>query len=272
MWLVYLVLGIALLYAALVSVAALSQTRMLFPAQMAAANRPMLPPSAEPLELTTADGERLVGVRLGSRSDPKPLLIGFGGNAWNAEAMALYLHSLFPGHEVIAFHYRGYPPSSGEPSARALFDDSLAIFDHLQQAGARKVVAVGFSIGSGVAAHLAHHRPVTGLVLVTPFDSLKALAGEHFPWAPVGLLLRHRMPTIDLVKGQQTPTALITAGCDTIVPARRSEPLRSAIPNLVLDRTIADAGHNDLYNHPAFAAAMREALARFENAASRNPG
>jgi hypothetical protein len=23
-------------------------------------------------------------------------------------------------------------------------------------------------------------------------------------------------------------------------------------------------GHNDLYNHPAFAAAMREALARFE--------
>jgi fermentation-respiration switch protein FrsA (DUF1100 family) len=72
------------------------------------------------------------------------------------------------------------------------------------------------------------------------------------------------MPTIDLVKGQQTQTALIAAGRDTIVPARRSEPLRSAIPNLVLDRTIADAGHNDLYNHPAFAAAMREALARFE--------
>jgi pimeloyl-ACP methyl ester carboxylesterase len=267
MWLVYLVLGITLLYTALVSVAALSQTRMLFPAQMAAANRPTLPSSAERLELTTSDGERLLGVRLGSPSELKPVLLGFGGNAWNAEAMALYLHGLFPDYEVIAFHYRGYPPSSGEPSAKALFDDALAIFDHLQRERARKVVAVGLSIGSGVAAHLAHHRPVAGLVLVTPFDSLKALAGEHFPWAPAGLLLRHHMPTIDLVKGQSTPAALIAAGRDTIVPARRTEPLRGAIPNLVLDRTIADAGHNDLYNHPAFAAAMREALALFDAAA-----
>ncbi len=264
MWFVYLVLGIALLYAALVSVAALSQTRMLFPAQMAAANRPNLPPSAERLELTTADGERLIGVRLGSRSDLRPALLGFGGNAWNAEAMALYLHGLFPGHEVIAFHYRGYPPSGGQPSAKALLEDSLAIFDHLQQERARRVVAVGFSIGSGVAANLARHRPVAGLVLVTPFDSLKALAREHFPWAPTGLLLRHHMPTIDLVKDQRTPTALIAAGRDTIVPPRRTEPLRTAIPNLALDRTIAEAGHNDLYGHPAFAAAMREALARFE--------
>jgi hypothetical protein len=29
---------------------------------------------------------------------------------------------------------------------------------------------------------------------VTPIDSLEALARPHFPWAPVGLLLRHRMP------------------------------------------------------------------------------
>lgn len=269
MWLLTLVLGIALLYAGLVLVTALFQTRMLFPAQMAAANRPPLPSSAERLELTTPDGERLVGTRLGSMSGAKPLLLGFGGNAWNADAVALTLHGLFPNHEVIAFHYRGYPPSSGEPSAKALFADALAIFDHLQQERPRKVVAVGFSIGSGVAANLAHHRTVAGLIMVTPFDSLKALAREHFSWAPTALLLRHHMPTVDLVKDRSTPTALIAAGRDTIVPPRRTEPLRSAIPNLVLDRTIADAGHNDLYQHPAFAAAMREAVAAFEATASR---
>jgi uncharacterized protein len=98
---------------------------------------------------------------------------------------------------------------------------------------------------------------------------LKALAREHFSWAPTSLLLRHHMPTIDLVKDRPTPTALIAAGRDTIVPARRSEPLRSAVPNLVLDRTIADAGHNDLYQHPGFVVAMREALAEFEKAATQ---
>ncbi|SCZ07750.1 alpha/beta hydrolase [Microvirga guangxiensis] len=264
MWFLYLFLGAALLYAGLVSFAALSQTKMLFPAQIAAANRPLLPGSAERLELTTPDGGRLAGVRLGAPSETKPLLLGFGGNAWNAEAVALYLHGLFPDHEVIAFHYRGYPPSSGEPSARTLLDDSIVIFDHLQQARPRKIVAVGLSIGSGVAAYLAHHRPLTGLILVTPFDSLKALAREHFAWAPTGLLLRHHMPTIDLVRDRQTPTALIAAERDTIIPARRSEPLRGAIPNLILDRTIAGVGHNDLYDQPAFAQAMREAVARFE--------
>jgi pimeloyl-ACP methyl ester carboxylesterase len=269
MWLLSLLLGIALLYAGLVVITGLFQTRMLFPAQMAAANQPPLPRSAERLELTTPDGHRLIGVRLGSAPGPKPLLLGFGGNAWNADAMALYLHGLFPDHEVIAFHYRGYPPSSGTPGAKALFADSLTIFDHLQKERSRPVIAVGFSIGSGVAAYLAHHRTVAGLILVTPFDSLKALAREHFAWAPTGLLLRHRMPIIDLVKDRQTPTALIAAGRDTIVPARRTAPLRSVIPNLVLDRTIADAGHNDLYDHPAFVAAMREAVAAFEATAPR---
>lgn len=269
MWFLYLAIGAALLYAGVVLMTALFQTRMLFPAGIAAANRPPLPASAQRLALTTTDGHRLVGVRLGPSSSDKPLLLGFGGNAWNADAMALTLHGLFPGHEVIAFHYRGYPPSGGEPSARALLADSVAILDHLQHERARSVIAVGFSIGSGVAAYLAHHRPLAGLILVTPFDSLKALAREHFAWAPTGLLLRHHMPTVDLVKGKQTPTALIVAGRDTIVPARRSEPLRSAIPNLVLDRTIAEAGHNDLYVHPAFVAAMREAVAAFEATASR---
>ncbi len=269
MWLLTLVLGIALLYAGLVLVTALFQTRMLFPAQMAAASRPPLPPFAERLELTTPDGDRLIGTRLGNESDTKPLLLGFGGNAWNADAVALTLHDLFPDHEVVAFHYRGYPPSSGTPSAKALFADALTIFDHLERERPRKVVAFGFSIGSGVAAYLAHERELAGLVLVTPFDSLKALAREHFSWAPTSLLLRHHMPTIDLVKDRQTPTALIMAGRDTIVPARRSEPLRSAVPNLVLDRTIADAGHNDLYRHPAFVAAIHEAVTLVEAAAPR---
>jgi pimeloyl-ACP methyl ester carboxylesterase len=180
--------------------------------------------------------------------------------------MALYLHGLFPDRTVVTFHYRGYAASSGRPSAEALLSDSLLIFDHLRQAHAReRVIAVGFSIGSGVAAYLARHRPAAGLILVTPFDSLEALARSTYWWAPVGLLLRHRMPTIDFVRESNVPTALIVAERDAIVPARRSTPLRAAIPNLVFERAI-DAGHNDLYDRPAFAEAMRRALATIEAA------
>jgi hypothetical protein len=56
------------------------------------------------------------------------------------------------------------------------------------------------------------------------------------------------------------PVALIAAGRDTIVPPRRTEPLRRAGANIILARIIANDGHNDIYNRPAFAAAMAEAL------------
>jgi hypothetical protein len=109
--------------------------------------------------------------------------LGFGGNAWNAETMVLMLHRLFPDRSVVGFHYRGYTPSSGSPSAQALLSGSLVVFDHLRQAQATQpIIAVGFSIGSGVAAYLARHRPVEGLILVTPFDSLEALARDMYWW------------------------------------------------------------------------------------------
>jgi uncharacterized protein len=275
MWIVPLALTLAALYAAVVSGMYLAQTWLLFPTTLAGLARVQLPASARRLEIRAPDGEVLAGVHIpaeGEGDEHAPKLLGFGGNAWNAEAMALHLHDLFPDREVAAFHYRGYAPSGGRPSAAALLSDSVLVFDHLQRAHPHgRVVAIGFSIGSGVAAYLARHRPVAGLVLVTPFDSLEALARDLYWWAPVGLLLRHRMPTIDFVRGSPVPTALVVAGRDRIVPARRSVPLRSAVMHLVFEAGI-EAGHNDLYGHPAFAAAMREALARTEAALGPTSG
>jgi alpha-beta hydrolase superfamily lysophospholipase len=144
--------------------------------------------------------------------------------------MALTLHALFPNRDVVEFHYRGYGPSSARPSANALFSDSLAVFDHLTATYAGEpIIPVGFSIGAAVAAYLARHRPVVGLALVTPFDSLEAVARDLYWWAPVGSLIRNRMPTIEFVRGLLVPTALIIAEHDVVVPARRSAPLRKAI-------------------------------------------
>ena len=114
------------------------------------------------------------------------LLLGFGGNVWNVENMALSLHRHFPSMHVAGFHYRGYRPSGGQPSANGVLTDALDIFDALQeQLPAKRIIAIGFSIGSPVAAYLARHRPVSGVILVTPFDSLVELARDHFPWLPV---------------------------------------------------------------------------------------
>ena len=168
-------------------------------------------------------GEELSGVYLpaeGPPSEEAALILGFGGNAWNADTLAVYLHSVFPDRDVVAFHYRGYAPSTGRPSARALLQDTLPIHDHLVATLApNRIVAVGLSIGAGLAAHLASQRPIAGLILVTPFDSPQCLR-EHYPWAPVGPLLRHRMEIADSPAASSVPLALIAAERDTIVPSR----------------------------------------------------
>ena len=47
--------------------------------------------------------------------------------------------------------------------------------------------------------------------------------------------------------------------------------LRHAVANLVFEAAV-DAGHNDLYGRPAFAAAMREATARIKEASDAASG
>ena len=271
LWLIKLISVLAVAYIAVVAVMYTAQTRMLFPTKMAAGELP-LPPSAARLEVETPDGERLHGVHIApaqAPSDDRLLILGFGGNAWNAEALAAYLHDLFPDVDVVAFHYRGYRPSTGRPSAAALLADAPVVHDHVVETlNMERVVAVGFSIGSGVAAHLASRRPLAGLIVVSPFDSLEALARELYPWAPVRWLLRHHMPPAEDVHGLNTPIALIAAERDTIIPPGRTDAFRQAVPALVLDRTISDAGHNDLYGRPEFRTAMVEALARINSMAT----
>lgn len=276
MWLVKLILILTVAYVAVVALMYATQTSTLFPTRLATAVGPPLPATVVRLEVATADGEQLTGVHIPSEPIPPPwdgesqtserlVVLGFGGNAWNAENLATYLHGLYPHADVVAFHYRGYAPSTGKPGTAALLTDAPLVYDHVVEAlGARRIVAVGLSIGAGVAAHLAAKRPLVGLILVTPFDSLENLAREHFPWVPVGWLLRHRLSTIDPLRALDIPVALIAAGADTIVPPRRTEPVRQTISTLILDRTIARTDHNDLYQHPDFRAAMIEALARME--------
>ena len=270
MWLVKLVLLFATAYVVVVAVIYTAQSWLLFPTWLAAPLDLPLPATISSLAVETPDGTRLQGVRIPpSRpgDENRLVVLGFGGNAWNAQSLAAYLHDLFPDAEIVAFHYRGYRPSTGRPSAAALLADAPIVYDHvLQTVGQGRVVAVGISVGAGVAAYLANRRALSGLILVTPFDSLEALAREHYPWLPIGWLLRHHMPTADFVRGLPIPIALITAERDRIVPARRTMAVRRAIAHPVLDRAITGADHNSLYRYPAFREAVVEALARIVEA------
>lgn len=275
MWLLKFALVLGALYVVFVGALYFAQTHLIFPRGLVAEPEAPLPATAHRLEIATPDGDRLHGVRIPPlrQTAGEPLtILGFGGNAWHADSLALYLHEQFPDAVIVAFHYRGYGPSTGTPGARSILADALRVHDGIaggantgdgsDTGGAGRIVAVGFSLGAAVASYLAAERPVAGLIVVSPFDSLSALAQQHYPWVPIRWLLRHRIPTAEFARTVTAPTALIAAAADTIVPPNRTAPLRQAFPALVLDRVIANTDHIDIYQRPEFRDAMTEALAR----------
>jgi pimeloyl-ACP methyl ester carboxylesterase len=242
------------------------QASLIFPTH-AVPSAGSLPPGAERLSLKTPDGHQLAGVHIppDRRSKNRPLIIGFGGNAWNGQDVAKYLHEVFPDHDVVTFHYRGYRPSTGSASAEALIADAPLVYDlAVARLKPRRVVAVGFSIGSGVAATLTASRKLDGLILVTPFDSLKSVAESMYPWLPIGPFFSHEFDAAGALEQSKVPVAIIAAERDEIVPPERTDALRARVPNLVFDRTIERSGHNDIYARSEFQDAMREALDRLE--------
>ena len=251
------------------------QTHLIFPTHAVAPPGP-LPSGAERLAVSTADRHELHGIYIPADEPDSSgtLILGFGGNAWNGQDVAEYLHELYPEHDIVAFHYRGYRPSTGIPSAEALIADAPLVYDAaIERVKPLRVIAVGFSIGTGIAAQLSARRKLAGLVLVTPFDSLKAVAQSMYPWLPIGPFFEHEIDAVGPLAKSRVPVAIIAAERDEIVPQERTAALRKLIPNVVYDRTIAGAGHNDIYARSEFQENMRAALeAVAGNQRAPNPG
>ena len=238
------------------------QTRLIFPTHAVGPGGP-LPRGSVRVSVQTAGGNTLHGVHIPSTSptDVRTLILGFGGNGWNGADVAAHLHQQFPQADVVAFHYRGYRPSTGNPSAEALLADAPLVHDFaVDRVKPDRTIAVGFSIGSGVAASLAGRRPLDGVILVTPFDSLKAAASDLYPWLPVATFFEHELNTASFLKNSHLPVAIIAGERDTLIRPARTQALRNKVLDLVYDRTIGGTGHNDIYLRPEFQRAMDEAL------------
>jgi hypothetical protein len=82
-----------------------------------------------------------------------------------------------------------------------------------------------------------------------------------YPWVPIGPFFEHEIDASGALAKSQVLVAMIAAEEDEIVPAKRTDALKSGAHNLVFDRTIPDAGHNDIYARSDFHEAMRDALA-----------
>jgi len=194
-------------------------------------------PALESLFIHGADGTRLHAWHV--KGDP--LVIYFGGNAEEVSWMLDEAPRRAPGVGWLLVDYRGYGSSDGSPSEKALVSDALQWYDHFK---AEKTYVFGRSLGSGVAVQLAAERPVAGLILVAPFDSLVAVGKRIYPFLPVQWLLKHRFDSVALAPKMKAPLLCIVAAYDEVVPAEHAKRLYDAWGGPKRWVGLEGAGHN----------------------------
>jgi len=208
-------------------------------------------------KLPVADADVLVTVR--PHNGPKALVY-FGGNAEDVSWSLPEFSRAFPDHALYLLHYRSYGGSSGTPSEESIQRDAIALFD-LVHAEHPQTAVMGRSLGSGVAVRLAVQRPVTRLILITPYNSFQEIAASHFPHMPVSWILRDKFESWRYAPRIAVPTLLIAAENDETIPRSSTERLYTHFAKGVATlRILPGTSHNTISASPQFFEWIKAAL------------
>jgi len=202
------------------------------------------------------DGAKIKVVAL--NADNAEAILYFGGNAEPVEYNTPLFENIFTEHAVFLMKYRGYGGSTGKPSEEKIYADALRIFDDLDNKYS-KVSVIGRSLGSGVATYVAAQRNVHKLVLITPFDSIQALAQKAFPIYPMSLLLKDKHNSIGRADSINAITLLLIAENDEVIGKNHSDALFRAFkrkpPKMIV---INNVGHNTISESDQFNEQLRQ--------------
>ncbi|GMT09214.1 hypothetical protein PFISCL1PPCAC_511, partial [Pristionchus fissidentatus] len=161
------------------------------------------------------------------------------------------------GTDVYAFDYSGFGYSTGYPSERIIYSDTLAVFEHVKQANPdHSIVLLGYSIGTAAAVDLAYRKalltppntsppPLSGMILVAPFtSSIRLLSSQPTrdktccfdPFAN-----SEKISNIDL------PILIVHGTDDSMVPLEHSTALAQRLRHPLAPFIVQGADHQTVF-------------------------
>ena len=157
------------------------------------------------------------------------------------------------GYDFFMVDYRGMGKSSGRRTEATLYNDAQHIYKWLTgNYGEDSIVVYGRSMGSGIAARIASWNKPKMLILDSPYFSFFHQVLRYGFFLPLRWLLKYHIRTDQFIQKVECPTFIVHGRRDRLIPYRNSERLRSVARGQVRLFPIADAGHNNLPDFPAY--------------------
>jgi fermentation-respiration switch protein FrsA (DUF1100 family) len=211
-----------------------------------------LVPGGREVTFGTEDGLRLGAwfvPAAGPSGDRAPVVLVAPGNAGNRTARAPLAAALAArGVAVLLVDYRGYGGNPGRPDEVGLDRDIRAAHRYLTdelEVSPSRLFYFGESLGAAVVTGLAMAHPPAGLVLRSPFVDLASVGKVHYPYLPVGALLKDRFPVAERIAVLRVPTVVVYGAADSIVPPEQSREVARRAAGAVRLVAVPAADHND---------------------------
>jgi fermentation-respiration switch protein FrsA (DUF1100 family) len=204
----------------------------------------------EDVYLDTEDGVRIHAWYVPGNPARKTLL-WFHGNAGNIGDRVEYLkvyHDRWQVNQMLV-EYRGYGKSGGTLSEGGTYADGQAAVAYLSRHKGLTpghLILFGRSLGAAIAVQLATESDCAGLMLESPFTSIRDMARTHYPLLGHLVPLRIRYASIDKIGQIKCPVLILHGDRDNIVPWKHGRRLYEAAREPKRFFTIEGAGHNDI--------------------------
>ena len=185
-----------------------------------------------------------------------PVALYFMGNVGALELFRPMLnHHISKGRSVVAMTYRGGGGMAGQATEARLKSDALAVFDSLPDlVDSAAVFLHGYSLGTGLAVHVAAHRETQTVVLSAPFDKMCDLMTAA-SFLPACLLPVDRWVTSQDAANVIEPVLILHGSADTLIPLKHGAALAAIFETQgtpVRFVEIPGAGHTNLMRFPFY--------------------
>ncbi|MFL5243872.1 MAG: alpha/beta hydrolase, partial [Gemmataceae bacterium] len=171
---------------------------------------------------------------------------GNGGNLAQLSQLLTYFQNQLR-VAALAFDYRGYGRSEGDPSAQGILQDARAARAFLAERARVKpseIVLMGRSLGGAVVAQLAGDVRPRGLILESTFSSLRDEAAYHYPrlaW----LVPENKLNSVAQLERYDGPLLVSHGDADRTIPYQLGLKLFEAAKGPKHFVRIPGGDHND---------------------------
>ena len=199
----------------------LMQDRMLLPSTPDAADLRTVTDAGDDIDVWKAQGGYAGYVVTPTQHEPRGTFIVYHGNEESAETK-LPLADVFvrAGYRVVIVEYPGHGKRPGERTMKAVVVASRDALLAARSQWRGPVYLVGESLGAGMASQVVrgNESAISGVVLITPWDSLADVAAEKYPIFPVRWMLHDSFDSVAAVSRYDGPLVIVGAQQDALIP------------------------------------------------------